>query len=96
VEQALWIGGHAVVERAARRIAGGAGPGSYEVRFDRHRELGGAWFPFRVRLESAPAHVKLDLTWSEVEVNGAPAPELFRLEPPRGARVVDVGAGGEG
>jgi hypothetical protein len=37
--------------------------------------------------------VRLDLTWTEAEVNGEGSPTLFELETPRGARVVEVGAG---
>jgi hypothetical protein len=92
----LWIGEKALVEKAERKVAGGAGPGSWEVEFSAHRERGGGWFPGLVSLRSAPAHVEVGLTWTEVEVNGELDPRLFEPPAPKGARVVDVGEGGEG
>jgi len=37
--------------------------------------------------------VKIGLHWKEVEVNGEVDPALFRLEPPAGARVVELEEG---
>jgi hypothetical protein len=34
------------------------------------------------------------LEWRDVEVNGETDDALFRLDPPRGARVVELGEGG--
>lgn len=92
--QELRVGARAAVERSSRQVAGGAGPGSYELELGARSERGGAWFPGTLHLRSDPAHVRLDLTWTEVEVNGELDPGLFRLEPPRGARVMEVGADG--
>ncbi len=90
----FWIGAHAVVERMVRSVAGGAGPGSFQVDFGGHRPLGGAWFPRTVELRSAPAHVRLSLTWTQVEVNGEEDAGLFApLAPPKGAKVVELGEG---
>ena len=90
----VWVGAGARAVRAARQIAGGAGPGSWEVAFSAFRERGGVPFPGVVSLRSAPAHVEVELSWTELEVNGALDPGLFRqLEPPRGARVEEVGDG---
>jgi hypothetical protein len=94
VTEELWIGARAVVEKAERKVAGGAGPGSYEVEFSAHQERGGGWFPGLVSLRSAPAHVELDLTWTDVEVNGAVDPRLFQPPAPKGVRIVEVGEGG--
>ncbi len=91
----VWVGEKALVEKAERKVAGGAGPGSWEVEFSAHRERGGALFPGLVSLRSAPAHVEVGLTWTEVEVNGQLDPRLFEPPAPRGARVVDVGDGGD-
>ncbi len=96
VLEEVWVGAQAVVEKAERKVAGGAGPGSWEVEFSAHRERGGAWFPGLVSLRSEPAHVQVGLTWTEVEVNGELDPRLFEPPAPKGARVVDVGEGGEG
>ncbi len=96
VTQDLWIGTQAVVEKAEQKVAGGAGPGSYEVEFSAHQERGGVWFPGLVSLRSAPAHVQVDLSWTEVQVNGELDARLFEPPAPKGARIVDVGEGGEG
>lgn len=93
VAQELWIGARAAVEKAARQVAGGAGPGSWEVEFSGHQERGGAWFPGAMALRSAPAKVEVELSWSDVEVNGPLDPRLFELQVPRGARVVELGEG---
>jgi hypothetical protein len=96
VTEELWVGAQAIVEKAERKVAGGAGPGSYEVEFLAHRERGGAWFPGRVALRSAPAHVDVELSWTDVEVNAALDAHLFEPLAPKGARIVEVGEGGEG
>ena len=93
VTEDLWIGAHSAVERAVRRVAGGAGPGSWEVEFSGHQERSGAWFPGVVVLHSAPTQVEVHLAWSEVEVNREPDPQLFEPLAPRGARVVELGDG---
>ncbi len=85
-----WIGAHALVERATRAIGGGKAPGSWRVEFSDPRAHGDAWFPEYFKLRSDAANVRLELTWTQVEVNGALDPALFELRPPRGVRVVDV------
>jgi hypothetical protein len=95
VVEDLWIGARAAVEKASRKVAGGAGPGSWEAELSGHEERGGAWFPAKVTLRSAPSHVEVEVAWSEVEVNGALDPGLFELPAPRGARIVELGDGGE-
>ncbi len=94
VNEDLWIGSRAVVEKAERLVAGGAGPGSFLIEFSAHREHGGAWFPELVSLRSAPAHVEVELSWTDVEVNGSVDPGLFEPPAPKGARIIDVGEGG--
>lgn len=93
VAQELWVGARAAVEKASRQVAGGAGPGSWEVEFSGHQERGGAWFPGALALRSAPAKVEVALSWTEVEVNGPLDPRLFELPAPRGARVVELAEG---
>ncbi|BDG03976.1 lipoprotein insertase outer membrane protein LolB [Anaeromyxobacter oryzae] len=89
--QALRVGSDAVVERSSRRVAGGPGPGTYDLRFEIFQQRAGVWFPRQVALRADSPKVKLDLAWKDAEVNGEIDPKLFRLEPPRGARVVDLG-----
>jgi outer membrane biogenesis lipoprotein LolB len=93
VVQRLALGDAAAVQRAERRVAGGAGPGSYEVTLSDRSRHGALWFPGALELRSDPARVQFSLQWTEVEVNGALDPGLFKLDPPRGARVVEVGRG---
>ena len=96
VVEELWVGAGAVVEKAERKVAGGAGPGSWEVEFSAHQDRGGGRFPGVVSLRSAPAHVEVELDWNEVELNGALDPRLFEPPAPKGARIVEVGEGGDG
>ncbi|HET6438750.1 MAG TPA: DUF4292 domain-containing protein [Anaeromyxobacter sp.] len=90
----LFVGPKALVEEFARAVAGGAGPGSYEVEFSQRAERGGVAFPLLMSLRSAPAHLEADLEWTEVKVNEPLDPSLFELTPPRGSRIVEVGQGG--
>ena len=78
------------MERAEERPAGRPG---YTVTFVSHRYRGGARFPTEVDLRSSSPKVKIGLHWKEVEVNGEVDPALFRLEPPAGARVVELEEG---
>jgi hypothetical protein len=88
--EAYWIGAHAAVDKAERAVAGGSAPGSWQVQFSERSERGGAWFPSALSLRSDPARVRLQLTWTEAEVNGELDPGLFELPVPKGARVVEV------
>jgi len=90
--QALQVGAAATVERSERRLAGAPapGPGDYDLELDQFRD-DGPWFPWVVRLRAEAPRVRVELRWTEVERNGALDPALFRLEPPRGARVVELG-----
>jgi outer membrane biogenesis lipoprotein LolB len=90
-----WIGAHALVDKAVRAAGGGSAPGSWRVEFSDHRAHGDAWFPEYFALRSDAAKVRLELTWAQVEVNGAIDPALFELRMPKGARVVEVGAAPE-
>lgn len=97
--QTLAVGPEAMVERSRVRLAGGAGaitdadvpaPGTFDLRFDAFRSWGGTRFPSELSLAAVEPKVKLDLRWTEVEVNGEVDRALFRLSPPRGARIVDL------
>jgi hypothetical protein len=73
--------------------APGAGP-DHDLEFEAFRRRGGARFPTVARLAVPAAGVRLELRWKEdLEVNGPADPALFRLDPPRGARVVDLAPG---
>jgi hypothetical protein len=86
--QVLRVGAGAVVERSDLE-----GPGGYRLRFEEHEwKEGVGRFPSKVKLASDAPRVSLELAWREVEVNAAPQPPaFFRLDPPRGARVVELG-----
>jgi hypothetical protein len=92
VVQRLEIGPKAVVASSrTARATDGAVPGAVNLDFDAFRSLAGTRFPKEVALSSsAPAKVRLELSWREVDLNDPIDPALFRLEPPRGARVVDL------
>jgi len=96
VTEVLWVGAHAAVERASRTAGALAGALSYELSFSARTEQGGAFFPGEVSLRSDPAHVAVELSWTEVEVNGALDPSLFSPPAPLGARIVEVSEGGDG
>lgn len=96
VVEELWVASHAAVEKLDRRIAGGAGPGSLLVEMWGFKEQGGAWFPSHVSLDSRPADVGIDLSWTQVEVNGELDPGLFAPLAPKGARIVELGGALEG
>ncbi len=88
--QTLRIGPGATVERSEVRGPGGLPPGTYDVAFRRFRALDGGRFPDETSLAAAGARVRM--RWNEVDPNVAIDPALFHLDPPRGARVVDLDA----
>ncbi|HEU4383040.1 MAG TPA: DUF4292 domain-containing protein [Anaeromyxobacteraceae bacterium] len=94
-EQELSVGEEAAVEASLlRRASPAPGQPDYHLEFDAFRRRGGARFPTVARLEAPAARVRVELRWKEdLEVNGSPDPALFRLDPPRGARVVDLEPG---
>ena len=99
--QTLAIGAEAAVERSRVRLVGADGavtdapaPDAFDLRFDVFRRWGGARFPTDLHLVARDPAAKLDLHWTEVEVNRPVDPELFVLEPPRGARVVELADAG--
>jgi len=92
--QVLEIGAGAAVITSRRRRAGPDGevPAGLEADFSAHRPRAGASFPTDVEARAPAAGVTLSLHWKELTVNGPVDPALFRLDPPRGARVVDLEA----
>ncbi|WP_242347050.1 DUF4292 domain-containing protein [Anaeromyxobacter terrae] len=89
--QDVRVGDKAAVERASVvAVAPGAAP-AYSLDFDGFRPLTGGRFPGEVRLRADDPRVRLDLRWDdEIEVNGKLDGVRFSLDPPRGARVVEL------
>ena len=87
--QRLEIGEHAAIERSERSGAGG-----YALRFEHFRFRPGGRLPNDLVLRSDSPSVKLELHWTDVEVNAVVEASLFRIDAPRGVRVVDLDAGG--
>lgn len=99
-EQRLAVGAEAAVEASQLRRPGAAGGGEvaerpdYDLEFEVFRHRGGARFPTEVTLRAPAARVRLQLRWKEdLRVNGPADPASFRLDPPRGARVVELSPG---
>lgn len=95
--QALELGPGAAVESSRVRLAGADGaitdappPGALDLRFEEFRTRAGARFPTDLEIVSRDPAAELDVHWTDVEVNGTVDADLFVLEPPRGARVVDL------
>lgn len=80
----------AAVERATVRYP----RGGYEVAWADRVLVGTQVGPGDVTLSSRSPAVRVELAWSEPEANAALADALFRLEPPAGARVVELEEGG--
>lgn len=94
LEQALRVGPGATVERSEVRARGEQPVGAYDLAFD-DRDAEGARFPRALKLRASSPKVKLDVRWKDATVNGPLDDALFRLSPPRGARVVDLDAPAE-
>jgi hypothetical protein len=81
-----------------RRVADAGGEHDvahgYDLAFGRFRRNGGVRFPGEVVLDAPAGHSRVQLVWrDDAEVNGEAAPAMFRIEPPRGARVVELPSG---
>ncbi len=67
---------------------------AYDLDFGLFRHRGGTAFPGEVRLDAPSARVQISLRWrDDLEVNPAEDAALFVLEPPPGARVIDLEPG---
>ena len=98
--QRVAIGERASVEwsriRRIDRDEGGASrevAPAYDLEFGTFRGRAGVRFPTELHLDAPSGRAHVDFSWRDVEVNASLDPALFRLEPPRGARVVDLAAG---
>jgi hypothetical protein len=90
--QLLWVGEGASVRAARLEPAAGSRASGWSAEFDVFRRRAGARVPTDSELRAPDGRVTLH--WREdLEVNVALEPATFRMDPPRGARVVDVGAG---
>jgi len=90
--QRLEIGPGAVVlsARTRRRVDGAEVPAGLDADFSVHRSRGGARVPTDASARAPAAKVALSLHWRELTVNAPLDPALFHLDPPRGARIVDL------
>lgn len=86
---AVRVGPRAAVLRAAFRGGGPALP-DHEVRYGAFLDLERTRFPAEVAMTSADPAVRIELTWNEPDLATAPDAALFRMQPPSGARVVDL------
>jgi hypothetical protein len=101
VGQRLALGDRAAVEWSRLRRAGVDRAGeaeelapAYDLEFGGFRDRGGVRFPFALHLDAPSGRSHVDLAWrDDLEVNPQLDPALFRLETPRGVRVVDLAGG---
>lgn len=92
--QVVDVGPGAGVVSARTLGPGGApAPGAVEVAFGARAPVDGVPFPDSATLSAPDRGVRVALEWKSPKVNRPVDPALFRLEPPRGARVVDLGEG---
>lgn len=66
------------------------GPSGYEVEFDDFDEVDGRAFAHRVRLRVPGRKLTVEVRFRDVELPPALEPSPFALDPPPGARIVDV------
>lgn len=89
--QVLGVGEGASIVSASF-LPGARGGTAWKAAFSIFRHPGGRRFPTEVDLRGGGAEI--GLRWKDdLEVNGAPDDALFALEPPRGARVIDLAPG---
>lgn len=93
--QSLEVGpGAAVTASKVRTRAGSPIRGAPDLAFGGHRPDPAGSFPASIRLRTEGPDVDVRLEWLDVETNGEGDGALFRLEPPSGARVVEIPEGG--
>lgn len=88
----LRVGPRAAILRASFRGGAPAVP-DHEVRYAAFLELPGLRFPTEVTVTSRDPDVRIELAWKEPAVGNRLDAALFRMEPPAGAKVVDLDAG---
>lgn len=90
----LRVGPRAAVLRASFRGLAPALP-DHDVRYSGFLELEHARFPTEVAITSSSPAVRVELAWKEPDLATPARAALFRMEPPSGARVVDLDAAPE-
>ena len=90
----LWIGEGASVQAARLEPRPGSAAQPWQVSFEAFRRRAGWRMPGDAELRAPKA--KVTLRWKgDLEVNSGIEPATFRLDPPRGARVVDLDPGAD-
>jgi hypothetical protein len=87
----LRVGPRASVLRATFR-GGAPGVPDHEVRYGGFLDLERGRFPTEAVVSSSDPAVRVELGWKEPDLVTRPDPALFRMEPPSGARRVDLDA----
>ncbi len=88
--QTVRVGAGAAVLRSEVSGPGEGPPGEHEVAFGSFVPLGEGRFPTEASLASPGHRVRVELAWTDPEPNAPLDPALFRLDPPRGARVEEL------
>lgn len=93
-ETTLRVGSRAAVLRASFRGRAPARP-DHEVEYSAFLDLEASRFPGQVVVTSRDPAVRVELAWKGPEVGARLEAALFRMEPPAGAKVVDLDAAPE-
>lgn len=87
----LSVGAELAVEEARLPPGGPGGAPGYALDFGLFRHHAGRRFPTELELTASEPRARMTLAWKgDLEVNRRSDPGLFRLDPPRGARIVDL------
>ncbi len=69
---------------------------AYDVELNLRRHRAGVVFPQELKLIAPSAHSTVELTWDDdLAINGRIDPRVFEMNPPAGARVVELDSGQE-
>jgi hypothetical protein len=85
----LRVGARAAIERATFRGGAPEVP-DHEVRYGGFVDLVGGRFPERVEISAEQPRVRVALGWKEPDLLAPLDQALFRMDPPAGARIVDL------
>jgi hypothetical protein len=85
-KQTLWI--HPTSKRVLRSVL--EGPGGYTLLFEQPLDASGVPFARKVTFQDATSKVVLRWSTQDVELDGALDAALFQMQPPAGARAVEV------